>query len=358
MRRVARPSGARLGGVVFDPVQDFSGRIAGVILTTLLNAMRPTHRLRSIHERLGTHVEVQVVARTRAHAEHAAGAALTEIDRLSRVFNRFDPTSELCRWQAQGGAHVPLSLDLLRVLRLADHWRTLSGGAFHPGADAFGMLWRQAGVTGREPTPGTLARQASALRAEPWTLHPDGSATLHARYPIGLNAIAKGYVVDCAATVASRCPGVRSVLVNAGGDLRVIGGPGVQVPVADPFTVRDNAPPLAQVRVRGAALASGGCPHRGYQVGDRRYSHVIDPRTGAPVQDMPGVTVTAPECASADALATALSVMAPAAALALVNDLPGCEALIVTAGGQRLSSAGWRSLRGQTGPGRLIPALR
>ncbi|MFC6802703.1 hypothetical protein ACFQDE_14080 [Deinococcus caeni] len=73
-----------------------------MILTTLLNAMRPTHRLRSIHERLGTHVEVQVVARTRAHAEHAAGAALTEIDRLSRVFNRFDPTSELCRWQAQG----------------------------------------------------------------------------------------------------------------------------------------------------------------------------------------------------------------------------------------------------------------
>ncbi|WP_446717651.1 FAD:protein FMN transferase [Deinococcus sp. UR1] len=326
-----------------------------MILTTLLNAVRPTHRLHSTDERLlGTEVEVQVVARTRAHAEHAEHAALTEIGRLNRVFDPSDPGSELRRWQAQAGAHVPLSLDLLRVLRLADHWRTLSGGALHPGTDAFGLLWRQAGATGQEPAPGTLARQASALRAEPWTLHADGSATLHARYPLSLHAVARGYIVDCAATVASRCPGVRSVLVNAAGNLRVIGGPGVQVPVADPFTVRDNAPPLAQVRVRGAALASGGCPHRGYQVGDRRYSHVIDPRTGAPVQAAPRVTVTAPECAAAHALATALNVMTPVAALALVNDLPGCEALIVTADGQRLSSAGWRARPRRAAMGGLI----
>ncbi|GAA0517711.1 FAD:protein FMN transferase [Deinococcus depolymerans] len=333
--------------------------MTGVTLKTLLNAARPTYRLSSTYERmLGTEVELQVVARTRAHAEHAEDAALSEIERLTRVFNRFDPTSELSRWQQRGGTHVPLSLDLLHVLRLADHWRALSGGAFHPGADAFGQLWRQAADAGQQPTPGALARQVSALRAEPWTLHADGSATLHARYPIGLNAIAKGYIVDCAATVASRYPGVRSVLVNAGGDLRVIGGAGVQVRVADPFTARDDAPPLAQVRVRGAALATSGSAHRGLRIGERWYSHVIDPRTGAPVQDTPGVTVTAPECAAADALATALSVLAPCAALALVNDLPGCEALIVTRDGQKLSSDGWRGRPAAMRPAWPAPALR
>lgn len=174
-------------------------------------APRPAapYRLHSTYERLlGTEVEVQVVARTAAQAEAAEQAALTEIDRLTRIFNRFDPGSELCRWQARpGDAHVPLSLELLHLLRLADHWRTLSGGAFHPGADAMGQLWQQAAATGQQPSAATLERQVSALRAAPWTLHADGSATLHAAGPLGLNALAKGYVVDRAALVASRCVG-------------------------------------------------------------------------------------------------------------------------------------------------------
>ncbi|WP_189098710.1 FAD:protein FMN transferase [Deinococcus knuensis] len=327
-----------------------------VIPAALLNVLRPPQRLHSTYERLlGTEVELQIVAATHAQARDAEHAALTEIERLTLILNRFDPNSELSRWQAAHAPHVPLSLDLLNVLRLADHWNALSGGALHPGADAFGELWKQASLSGHPPTPATLARQASALRAEPWELHPDGSGTLIARYPIGLNALAKGYIVDCAATVASRCAGVRSVLVNAGGDLRVIGGRGVTVAVADPFTARDDAPPLTQVRVRGGALATSGSSHRGYQVGDQWYSHVIDPRSGQPVRDVPGVTVIAPECVSADALATTLSVLPFQAGLALAESLPGCEALIITAGGEQHATSGWRCAGPR--PARLKPVL-
>ncbi|WP_217609690.1 FAD:protein FMN transferase [Deinococcus sp. GbtcB9] len=326
----------------------------GVIPTILRHVLRPPHRLHSTYERLlGTEVEVQVVARTAAQAEAAEQAALTEIDRLTRIFNRFDPGSELRRWQARpGDTHVPLSLELLHLLRLADHWRALSGGAFHPGADALGQLWQQAAATGQRPSPAALERQVSALRAAPWTLHADGSATLHAAGPLGLNALAKGYVVDRAALVASRCVGVRSVLINVGGDLRVTGPARVNVQVADPFTARDDAPPTARVQVRGGALATSGQAHRGFTLNGTHYSHVMDPRSGQPVQDVPGVTVTAPECVTADALATILSVLDVRAGLHLLAGLPECEALIVTADGQRHASPGWRGVNLTRGPSR------
>ncbi|GGL12538.1 FAD:protein FMN transferase [Deinococcus radiotolerans] len=326
--------------------------MSDVILKVLGRALRGPHRLHATYERLlGTEVEVQVVARTAEQAHHAEQAALTEIERLTGVLNRFDPHSELRRWQARlGDTHVPLSLELLHVLRLADHWRTLSGGAFHPGADALGALWQQAQVLGAPPSAELLARGVSALRAAPWTLHADGSATLHAGGPLGLNALAKGYVVDRAALVASRCAGVRSVLINAGGDLRVIGAAQVNVLIADPFTARDDAPPAGRVRVKNQALATSGRAHRGFQVNGTHYSHVIDPRSGQPVQDVPGVTITAPECVTADALATILSVLGPQAGLTLMRTLPGCEALIITAAGQRHATPGWRGTDPQVPP--------
>ena len=342
---VGSAGGGRRGGSHFlTRFKTISVRIPLVIPAALLNVLRPPQRLHSTYERLlGTEVELQIVAGTAAQAQEAEQAALTEIERLTLILNRFDPDSELSRWQATPTPHTPLSLDLLNVLRLTDHWNTQSGGALHPGADAFGALWKHATFSGYPPTPSTLARQVSALRAEPWILHPNGSGTLLARYPIGLNALAKGYIVDCAASVASRCVGVRSVLVNAGGDLRVIGGRGVNVAVANPFTARDDAPPLTYVRLRGGALATSGSSHRGYRVGDEWYSHVIDPRSGYPVRDVPGVTVLAPECVTADALATILSVLPPQAGLALTASMPGCEALIITATGEQHATAGWKA---------------
>ncbi|WP_339095742.1 FAD:protein FMN transferase [Deinococcus sp. VB343] len=147
--------------------------------------------------------------------------------------------------------------------------------------------------------------------------------------------------MDRAAEAAFAAPGVRAVLVNAGGDLRTLGGSGLSVDIADPFTARADAPPIARVQVRNAALATSGSAHRGHRVGEVWHSHLLDPRSGQPVRDIPGVTVTAPDCATADALATALSVLSLPDGLNLVEGTPGCAALVVTRTGARYASAGW-----------------
>ncbi|MDV6373912.1 FAD:protein FMN transferase [Deinococcus arenicola] len=306
------------------------------VLAPLLRVLRPPYRLHSVYERLlGTEVELQLVAHSRARAEAAESAALDELERLSAIFNRFDPGSELSRWLTQPGERSRLSPELLEVLALADGWRTVTHGAFHPGADALGGLWREAATHGQEPDPAGLTALVTQLQSAPWTLHGDGTATLHAAYPLGLNALAKGWIVDRMAELAWSLPDIQAVLINAGGDLRTLGGQGLAVTVADPLTPRDDAPPLTRVHVQNAALASSGGAHR--------HSHLIDPRNGQPVQDVPGVTVTAPNCATADALATALSVLGPEAGLALADATPGCAALMVTRDRKQHASQRWRS---------------
>lgn len=311
-------------------------------LQSLLQMLRPLYRLSSVYQRLlGTEVEVQVVARSRRQAEAAENAALDELERLSAILNRFEPLSEVSCWLIRPGKRVSLSPELLEVLALADHWRTVTHGAFHPGADALGALWKAAAPGGHEPEPEELTAIIQQLQPAPWTLHADGTVTLHATYPLGLNALAKGWIVDRMAKLAWTSPGVQAVLINAGGDLRTMGGRGLEVTVADPFTARDDAPALAHVHVQNGALASSGSAHRGVQVGGQWHSHLIDPRNGQPVQHIPGVTVTAPDCATADALATVLSVLGVAEGLALADSTPGCAALIVTRDGQRFPSSLW-----------------
>ncbi len=312
------------------------------MLQSLTSLIRPPYRLHSVYERLlGTEVEIQVVARSRAQAEAAEAAALGELERLSAVLSRFDPDSELSRWLTRPGERIHLSPELQTVLALADGWRERTDGAFHPGADALGRLWRAAAARGQEPERDELSALVEQLQPAPWTLHADGTATLHARYPLGLNALAKGWIVDRMAGRVWDSPGVQAVLINAGGDLRTLGGQGLEVMVADPFSARDDASPLTSVHVQHGALASSGSAHRGVQVGEKWHSHLMDPRNGQPVQHVPGVTVTAPDCTTADALATALSVLGVAEGLALVDTLPGCAALLVTRKGQRFPSGLW-----------------
>ena len=301
---------------------------------------------------LGTSLEVRIAAARPERARAAQDVLLGEIDRLEAIFSRFDPASELNRWQTAAG-EVPVSEDLAWLLRAGLRWQALTHGAFHPGADALDQLWRAAAIAGTPPTDDDLARTVALLRAPAY--HVAWGAALAGRptLPLNFNAIAKGRVVDLACGAARATEGVRAVLVNVGGDLRHLGGAGVCVAIADPFTDADNAPPLTRVRVAGQGVASSGRARRGYQIGGRRHSHVLDPRTGEPARRVVGASVIAPDCATADVLATAMSVLHPEESLALADALPGVGCLLVTREAGLFSNAYWR--RHELPPGRRPP---
>ena len=300
---------------------------------------------------LGTSLEIQVLASDAAAAGRAERRVLATIDRLDAVFSTWNRDSEFSQWQAGGAELRPISPDLAEVLEEAERWQQATGGAFHAGARLFSEIWSAAERRNALPAVDDLARGVQALQTAPWVLAPPAVAGGPHRagrpsdYPLSLNAIAKGYIVDeaCRVLLASPpgSPGqVEAGLVKIGGDLRVLG------PWHRPVVIRDPARPAGsgvglQVAIENAGLATSGNAWRGFTVNGTRYSHVIDPRSGWPVEQVVSATVVAPSAQQADALATAFSVLGVAESLALARRVPNVECLLIDREGRRSTSPGW-----------------
>jgi FAD:protein FMN transferase len=320
----------------------------GVRTLTVSSAFHTARTVRRVPFRrqfeavLGTRLELQFVARSHRDAQCAESAALERIDALGRVFNRFDQHSELNALMRSPGVGRRVSSELLEVLRAADLWQLRSNGAFHAGADAFGGLWREAAQTGVLPARSRLARLALELKQPLWEINDaQQSATWRCAHSANLNAIAKGFIAEQACQAAWQAVPLSEALVNLGGDLAVRGAQGAVIEVASGRV--DNAP-VCRVRLRDASLATSGGAWRGFEVAGQRFSHLIDPRSGWPVSRFASVSVVAPDGSSADALATALSVLPADQGLTLADQFEGVGCLIVTASGQQLRNGVWKRL--------------
>jgi len=131
-------------------------------------------------------------------------------------------------------------------------------------------------------------------------------------------------------------------VVAVGGDIRVFGtrpdGTGWRIGVRDPS---GDPAPLARLMMTSGAVSTSGDYERFFVVDGVRYHHILDPRTLRPARRVHAVTVTAPDGATADALATGLFVMGRKRGRAVVADLPGVAALWVDGDGAVTVSDHW-----------------
>ncbi len=290
---------------------------------------------------LGTSLELRIRAVNRRLALLAEAALLAEIDRLELIFSRFLLESELNRFLA--ASQMQVSPELLEVLILAESWQQRTRNAFHPGVDALSALWR----SGRKPSGNELEPILEQLHAPMWTIS-DNLVNRTSSLPVNFNAFAKGWIVDRACLVAAELEGVTDVLVNIGGDLRHSGSSEQRIAIANPFSSIDNTPALCEVRVQNCAVASSGNSRRGFQIGSDWFSHVIDPRTGRPVEHTVAVSVIAPDAATADALATAFCVLEVKDSLQLADGLPSIACLIVTEDRQVQTNQRWHQFSSES----------
>ncbi|MFZ9886573.1 MAG: FAD:protein FMN transferase, partial [Myxococcota bacterium] len=157
---------------------------------------------------------------------------------------------------------------------------------------------------------------------------------------VNLSAIAKGYGVDVVFEQL-RAAGFADVFVEIGGEVRVSGhnprGEPWRVGINVPRSSADPTAVLVAVPLNDRAIATSGDYRNFFEAGGRRYSHIIDPQTAAPVEhDLVSVSVLAADCATADGLATALSVLGEERGRVLLASFPGTEALFVRGVGNEL----------------------
>ncbi len=295
---------------------------------------------------LGTSLELQVVADREAGGQGAEVAVLAEIDRLEAIFNAYRPDSELRRWQETRGEEVAVSSELAGLLVSAEEWRLRTAGAFNPAVEAFSRLWAEHAKANVPVLPAEIAPLLDRIEGPLWEVDvARGVARRLTTLPVTLNSIAKGFIIDAASAVAFARPGVFEVLLNIGGDLRHMGSKPVPVAIADPRADAENAVPADRIALFNGGVATSGDYRRGFQIGERWYSHVLDPRRGWPVERLVGVSVLAPDAATADVLATAFSVLAPDESLALADELGNIGVLMIGGDGERWANDFWEGAR-------------
>jgi len=298
---------------------------------------------------MGTSLELIVRAERAEEARRAEGRVLAAIDRLSRVFSGYDPSSEFSRWQAarSGSGPVKVSPELFEVLARCDHWAARTAGAFDPRVEALSRLWSSRAAEGRTPDARETADVKAVMGRPAWRLDAEGrTAERLSDGPLTLNAIAKGYVVGVAAEAGmAGGKGVTGLLLNVGGDLVVRGDLAGTIGIAPAVGDSESGGPSLTVEVRDKAVATSGNARRGYRIDGRWYSHIFDPRSGEPAAGVVSATVIADRPLDADALATALNVLPPADGVRLVESVPGADCLVVAKDGRVSRSRGLAPVR-------------
>ncbi len=295
---------------------------------------------------LGTSLELKVLAGSEAIADRAEVAVLAEIDRETKILSAWDSASEFSQWSRTVGRATPVSPELMEVLGLFDQWRERSGGALDASAETVTRLWKKAADQGELPRAEEIAAAVRLVKARHWTLDAaHGTATHLDQTPLALNSFAKSYIVGRAAEAALATAGVSAAVVNIGGDLVVRGNWTEPVRIANPRSDEENAQPIARLQIRNAAVATSGSYRRGVQIAGQHYSHIVDPRTGFPVDHVISATVVAPNAAEAGALATTMCVLQPEQSQRLAAGRPGVDYLLISSDGKRTESPGWKRLQ-------------
>lgn len=293
---------------------------------------------------LGTFVTITIAQSSLTQAQDALGLAFAEVARLERVFSRYDSASPLSVLNAQGSlGDLPPELHSLLQQSIKIHHRTNQtfDPTVMPVVDVFKAHQNMRGRMHIPPAELAAARQLIGMQR---VLLNDATVRFErAHMGISLDGIAKGYIVDAVSTLLLR-HGLSNHLVNAGGDIVAHGekatGHSWTVAVENPQGSSRRAAPYPEtLPLRQAALATSG-NYEIYYDASREHHHIINPASGSSPQRVSSVSVLAPTATEADALATALSVMAPHDALRFIDSLPQRECCILGQG-LRLASRSW-----------------
>jgi thiamine biosynthesis lipoprotein len=285
---------------------------------------------------MGSRFEISAVHPDPQKCQVAIDAAYAEIDRIEALISEWRESSRVSEINRQAGvAPVEVPKELANLVRRSLKVSALTDGAFDVTFHTVGRLWnfksRTAPVPAKEAIAAALADTGYRhvlLDEKRSTVYLDRKGTR-----IGFGAIGKGYAANRAVFVLKE-HGVTGGVVNAGGDLVIFGtqenGKPWRIGIANPL---DRDKTFAWLDTTEQAVVTSGNYENYIEVDGRRLSHILDPRTGWPVEELRSVTIVCPDGELADALATGVSVLGVEKGLALVDRLKGVEAMLVDSGG-------------------------
>ncbi len=298
--------------------------------------------VKRVQMHMGTLITITAVAQDESVAQDAVAAGFKEVRRLEALLSTWIPDSELSRVnRAAGQEAVRVSADSLTVVKRSLAIAAMTNGGFNiavgPAVEAWSVMDRQRIPDDEELRSLHPLTDWAAVRVD------DRSSTVflpRAGMRIDVGGIGKGYAADRVVEVMRRA-GAAAGVVALSGDIKAFGelpgGSGFPVGIRHP---RQEDRVLTVIHLKDEAISTAGDYERFFERDGVRYHHILDPVTLKPARGCQSVTVIAREGTMADGLDTGIFVLGPERGMALVEKLPGVEAIVVDQEGRVLISSG------------------
>ncbi|HET6325504.1 MAG TPA: FAD:protein FMN transferase [Planctomycetaceae bacterium] len=280
---------------------------------------------------MGVPVRILVYAHDREAANAAMHTAFDRIRQLNLIFSDYDEDSEISRLTRNytPGQAVPVSVELATVLAASLEVSRQSEGAFDVTVGPLVRLWRASRRTKRLPSANDLA--AAKQRVGYKAVHLDLKRRVVTFDKPGMQldfgGIVKGYAADEARAVL-KSHGLKQTLVGLSGDISVgdppPGEPGWKIGVAG--TELPEEEPKDFVWLTNRAVSTAGDAFQFVEIDGKRYSHLVDPKTGLGITRRVSVTVIAPTGLLSDGLDSAAAILGPEKGIKLLQSAPGVSA--------------------------------
>jgi len=297
---------------------------------------------------MNTIAKIVAVAIGKQTAKQSIDAAFEKIYKIERLMNRYDPNSQLSKVNMLA-AKGPVKVDkeLFDILQKSVDYYKLTDGAFDITVAPLIDLWKKCAEANSMPTDEQLAEVKKIIGCDKLLLDSNDFSVRFAveGMKLDLGGIAKGFAVDLAGKEMSKA-GADGGFIAIGGEIGCFGktekGENWIIGIHNPFVPQgQDENVIAKLVLSDKNVSTSGNYRRFYEIGGRRFSHILNPKTGKSADELASVTVITSDGTQADALATAISVLGAEKGLDLIEKTKDIAAILIKSGsGQIIKSSG------------------
>jgi thiamine biosynthesis lipoprotein len=290
---------------------------------------------------MGSSFTITVLAENEKQSDEFIGMAINEIKRIERLISSWDSNSQTSLINKNAGIQpIKVDLELFNLIERAIKVSKLTDGAFDISYASMDKIWKFDGSLITMPSEEAIQKSVAKVGYQNIILDkPNTTIFLKLKgMKIGFGGIGKGYAADKAKKLLQQ-KGVKAGIINASGDMNVWGkqadGKPWKVGITNPLNKNKI---FALFPLENRAVVTSGNYEKYAVFNNKRYTHIIDPRSGMPSSGIVSVSVFAPNAELADALATSVFVTGIDVGLHLINQIKNIDCIIVTDDGKIYSS--------------------
>jgi len=280
---------------------------------------------------MDTFTEISCISSNRKIALNAIENSFKEIERIEKLFNRYDEESEVSKINRLAGIKsLTINSEVFELIKKSLYYSELSEGNFDITVSPAIDIWIDVRRNNSMPSNKTIKSALKHVGYKNIVLDKSNLSIhfLDRDTKIDLGAIAKGYAVDRAKGILSTY-GIEDALVNIGGNIFAMGKPldkeSWQIGIRHPRSKKDI---IHTLKLNNKAISTSGDYERFFIVNGKRFSHIVDPHTGKPSEGVTSVTIVCDSAKKADFLSTAVFVMGPEKGLEFIQSFKNIEAFI------------------------------